>query len=112
MRHRGRKRNPGRREPSGRIRVAAPEPNPIEQRRFLVMDTAAAERDTRLSIPFGLVGARALITEAEYQAECAFEKRWLAAIVPANPRSCPSGAVPGAETQGSSALDLRRYRDV
>jgi hypothetical protein len=33
-----------------------------------MMENATAKRDARLSTPLGLVRARALITEAEYQA--------------------------------------------
>ena len=77
----------------------------------MLMESQTAARDARLSTPLGLIRARRLIAEAEYQAGLEFEKCWIAFVMPENPRSCLLHTVPGA-AGGASEYDERRYRQA
>lgn len=110
---RGPKRKSGRREANGRVARSdqVNEPSGVELHRIKLMESNTASRDARLSTPLGLIRARTLIAENEYQAGLEFEKRWVAFVMPENPRSCLSRAVPG-ETGGATERDERRYRQA
>lgn len=105
MAHRGRKRISGRREPNGRWSGpiwCCPKKKRGRTAPRAVLEDNNAVRDARLSTPLGLIRARKLITEAEYQAGCEFDRRWVAAVLPLNPLSCLSGPVAGSDRLGIS----------
>ena len=115
MARRGRSRKPGRRQPNGRLRrEMASGLSGVEMRRIQIMRVDGAERDMRLSTPLGVVRARLLITEAEYQAGLEFDRRWVLAERPRSPQSCIATAdrIPGAGSEGPSARAERDYREA